>query len=96
MVYFTGIGFVNDTPPDGEAATAQPLSRTLFNPRATLGGTNLTVLFAGLTPGLVGLSQANLILPDTLPPGSTLPLVLIIDTGFSLYSSAPVDLSVAP
>jgi len=54
------------------------------------------VLFAGLSPGFVGLAQANLVLPATLPAGPTLPLVLTFDTGFTVHDSLPVDLPVAP
>jgi uncharacterized protein (TIGR03437 family) len=57
---------------------------------------DVTVLFAGLTPGLVGLSQANLVLPDELPEGPTLPLILGVDTGLFVYASAPVELPVGP
>ena len=96
IVYFTGIGFVNDMPLDGEAASANPLSQTLFRPRALLGNANLTVLFAGLTPGLVGLAQANVVMPETLPAVATLPLTLIIETSFSSYTSVPVDVPIAP
>ena len=96
VVYFTGIGFVNDPPEDGEPALADPLSRSLFTPRAAIGGTNATVLFAGLSPGFVGLAQANLMLPDVLPEGTTLPLILIIDTGFTRAQSVPVGVPVAP
>ena len=95
-VFFTGIGLVNDTPPDGVAATGTPLSRTLFTGRATLGGAALTVLFTGLAPNYVGLGQANVVLPASLPAGSTLPLVLSIDTGFAVLNSAPVNVPVAP
>jgi uncharacterized protein (TIGR03437 family) len=96
VVYFNGVGLVNDPPPDGEASTGDPLSSTLFEGRATLGGMDVTVLFAGLTPGLVGLSQANLVLPDELPEGPTLPLILGVDTGLFVYASAPVELPVGP
>ncbi len=94
IVYFTGIGLVNDPPGDGQPAAANPLSSTILLPRATLGGADVMVFFAGLSPGFVGLAQANLVLPAELPAGSTLPLVLIIDTGFSHFESVPVEIPV--
>jgi uncharacterized protein (TIGR03437 family) len=96
VVYFTGIGLVSSMPPDGEAASASPLSQTLLRASATLGGQSLTVLFAGLTPGFVGLAQANLTLPATLAAGATLPLVLSLETDFLAFRSAAVDAPVAP
>ena len=58
----------------------------------------VSVLFAGLTPGLVGLGQANIQLVDPLPPGASLTLVIEIvnDAGEALYSSKPVQIAVAP
>jgi uncharacterized protein (TIGR03437 family) len=41
-----------------------------------IGGTSLTPTFAGLTPGAVGLYQANVAVPTTLPPGLAVPLYL--------------------
>lgn len=42
--------------------------------RVSLGGRDLAPLFAGLTPGFVGLYQVNVLIPNDLPPGLRLPL----------------------
>ncbi|MEZ5391890.1 MAG: hypothetical protein R2724_03205 [Bryobacterales bacterium] len=95
VVYFTGIGFVSSMPADGDPATGNPLSQTLFRAAATLGGAETTVLFAGLTPGFVGLAQANLLLPAELPEGGALDLALRIETSVSAYASKIVSLPAA-
>jgi len=43
---------------------------------AVLNGAELPVAFAGLTPGFIGLYQANVLIPRTSPPGLNLPLSL--------------------
>ena len=47
-------------------------------------------LFAGLTPGFVGLVQFNIRLPAALPPGARLALVI----RFGANASQTVDLAV--
>jgi uncharacterized protein (TIGR03437 family) len=43
---------------------------------ATVGGANAEVLFAGLTPGSVGLAQVNLRIPAGTTPAGLVPLVV--------------------
>ncbi|MDP8979665.1 MAG: choice-of-anchor D domain-containing protein [Acidobacteriota bacterium] len=76
VVYATGIGKLSNPPRSGEAAPFNPLSTSVDLPTITLGGAPVTVLFAGLTPGYVGLVQINIQLPSSLPPGSSLPLAI--------------------
>jgi uncharacterized protein (TIGR03437 family) len=42
----------------------------------TLGGVALPVSFAGLTPGLVGVYQVNVIVPRSVPLGFDIPLTI--------------------
>jgi uncharacterized protein (TIGR03437 family) len=41
-----------------------------------IGGVEVPAGFAGLTPGFVGLYQVNVAIPQSLPPGLSLPLYL--------------------
>lgn len=90
IVFGTGIGELQNAPPSGAAAPAQPLARARLNPTVTIGGVAAESLFAGLTPGFVGLGQFNIRLPDRLPSGSSLPLIIRIGTA----SSQTVNLAV--
>jgi uncharacterized protein (TIGR03437 family) len=63
VAYLTGQGPLDNPVPTGQAAPPAPLSRALLPVQATVGDQPATVLFLGLTPGLVGVAQANLQLP---------------------------------
>jgi uncharacterized protein (TIGR03437 family) len=67
VIYGTGFGAVGSS--SGLSPVKVPLA-------VIVGGTQLAPSFAGLTPGAIGLYQANVIVPLTLPPGLALPLYL--------------------
>jgi uncharacterized protein (TIGR03437 family) len=90
VAYATGIGKLNNQPASGAGSPSSPLATAVDTPTATLGGTAVKVVFAGLTPGFIGLVQLNLQLPANLPTGS-LPLVIQSPGD----SSSPVNLAVA-
>jgi uncharacterized protein (TIGR03437 family) len=84
-VYLTGIGAVDNPVGTGLAASADPLSRPLAEVEAYVGGLFARIHFLGLTPGLAGLAQANLQVPD-LPPGDYPVLIRIGGVG----SNSPI------
>lgn len=63
VAYLTGQGAVDNAVADGAPAGASPLSRATLAASATIGGQNAVISFLGLTPGFVGLLQANLVVP---------------------------------
>jgi uncharacterized protein (TIGR03437 family) len=67
VVYSTGLGAVT---------ASGALSRTSTAVSVVIGGIEIPAVFAGLTPGSPGLYQVNATIPQTLPPGLTLPLYL--------------------
>lgn len=76
VVWTTGLGDVSNQPLTGTASPASPLAIANTNPVVTVADRTAAVQFAGLTGGFVGLAQINIQLPDMLPQGSTLPLVI--------------------
>ncbi len=85
VLYFTGVGPLDNPVADGALSPASPLSRAANPFEVRLGGQMANVLFVGLSPGFVGLGQANFQVPS-LPPGDY-PLVLTIG---GVASNAPL------
>ena len=80
ILYLTGSGEVEPGVATGEGAPGEePLARLTLPATATIGGKQAEILFLGLTPGFVGLTQANLIVPADAPVGPDVPVVLTID-----------------
>ena len=84
-IYITGGG---KTTPDGDPngtvlptgeiapSSGSPLYRTVVKPVVTIGGLNAEVLFSGLTPGMAGLYQLNVVVPAGVTPGDDVPLTI--------------------
>lgn len=68
-IFATGIGEV--------IRAADGLDRSVADVTARLGERPATLLFAGLTPGFLGLAQFNILVPDGVTAGSAVPLTLI-------------------
>ena len=75
-VYLTGIGPLDNPVPTGAAAPTSTLSRATLPVRVTIGNFDTAVQFLGLTPGFIGLAQANLVVPN-LSPGQY-PIVISV------------------
>jgi uncharacterized protein (TIGR03437 family) len=74
VIYFTGIGYISGAP-IGEPAPDFPMPSS-YPASATIGGVKAEILFVGITPGSIGLGQANIRVPG-LPSGEH-PVVLTI------------------
>jgi uncharacterized protein (TIGR03437 family) len=85
VVFATGLGAVvgsnGEAPPaDGAGAPLGTVYQTVSPVTATLGGVNAPVVFAGLTPSLVGLYQVNVQVTPAAPAGSAVPLSLSVNS----------------
>lgn len=69
VAYLTGSGPVNPPVANGAAAPLSPLAQVTSSYSATIGGAPAKVVFAGLTPGFVGLLQMNIVVPTGLAKG---------------------------
>ncbi|MBK9169752.1 MAG: hypothetical protein IPM24_20145 [Bryobacterales bacterium] len=81
QLFATGQGRVPSAPPDG--APAVGLIPTPIQPRVSLGPSFVPddhVLFSGLAPGLIGVWQINVRVPETVAPNSRVPLVVVYDS----------------
>jgi uncharacterized protein (TIGR03437 family) len=75
-IYLTGLGPTAPSVGTGQPGPSNPVAVTLTQPTVTLGGVNLSVLFSGLAPGLVGVDQINVSVPFTVPEGMSVPLAI--------------------
>ena len=88
IIYCTGLGAVSPQVEAGFAAPAAPLASTA-KPVVMIGGVSAEVAFSGLAPGLAGLYQLNVIVPENAPGGSS---QMTISAGG--ISSSPVALAI--
>jgi uncharacterized protein (TIGR03437 family) len=68
-LYLVGMGATDRTVPSGTTSPATPLANVTARPTVSIGGREAEVVFAGLTPGSVGLYQINIRTPENLPSG---------------------------
>ena len=69
QLYLNGLGAVDNRPASGEVAPSQPLATSRVLPVVTVGGRPAQVIFSGLAPGIVGLYQVNVVVPNDSPTG---------------------------
>lgn len=80
QLYGTGIGSVSNTPADGEPSPSSPLAEGQ-KPDVVINGRTIPagdVLFSGLAPGFVGLWQLNVRIPDFVPPGNSISVLVLL------------------
>jgi uncharacterized protein (TIGR03437 family) len=76
VVYLTGIGPLDHPISTGQITPGSPLSSAALSYNVTIGGQPAEILFLGLTPGFLGLAQANIVMPGVRD--GDYPLVLSI------------------
>jgi uncharacterized protein (TIGR03437 family) len=76
VIYCTGLGALDVPVAPGQPAPSSPVARVAGPVSVRIGGVEATVLFAGLTPGFVGLYQVNALVPAGVAPGNTVPVVV--------------------
>ena len=69
-IYLTGLGATDIPVPSGSPSPANPAANVLDTPVLTLNNNPVPVIFAGLTPGDVGLYQIDFQVPQPLADGN--------------------------
>lgn len=75
-IYLAGMGNTSPAVEAGVPAPSDPLPSVLIPPVVTLGGVPVSVTFAGLTPGQIGVYQINVGINRRVPSGIAVPLVV--------------------
>jgi uncharacterized protein (TIGR03437 family) len=96
VVFATGLGAVTGPngqagPADGAGAPLGTVYQTTSTVTATIGGVNAPVVFAGLTPSLVGLYQVNVAVPAGAPAGGAVPLAIGVGSAASNVVTIAVE-----
>jgi len=87
VIYATGLGQTTPSVQSGMPAPTSPLASALTAPAVTLGSANLSLLYAGLAPGEIGVYQINVKVPSNVPLGLSIPLKI---TQGSMSTSIPI------
>jgi len=75
-IYLTGLGNTVPAIEAGVAAGSFPTPVAVVAPSVRIGSQELSVQFAGLAPGQVGVFQINALVPRTVPLGMEVPLLV--------------------
>jgi uncharacterized protein (TIGR03437 family) len=75
-IYLTGMGRTNPPIDAGVPAPSDPLLPVLLEPVVRIGGADLIVTFAGLSPGQVGVYRIDAEIPGAVPLGAGQTLIV--------------------
>ncbi len=78
VIYAVGLGVVAPAVVSGDPAPSSPLASVPDNVTVTIGGQSNKPIFAGLTPGYVGLYQLNVVVPPGITPGAQVPVTVSV------------------
>ena len=87
VLYLVGMGITSPAVASGAVSPGSPLAALPSQPKVTFAGKAAQILFAGLTPGFVGLYQVNVVVPADVTPGE---LEVILTQGDSTSSTAKI------
>jgi len=76
VIYLTGLGLTSPVVVAGQPSPTSPLAWATLGTNVTLGGSALTIQYAGRVPGEVGVDQINAVVPSSVTPGMSVPLVI--------------------
>jgi uncharacterized protein (TIGR03437 family) len=77
FIYLTGMGLTWPAVDTGSPSPLDPLAEVQIEPVVTLGGSELIIEHAALTPGLAGVYEIKARVPDYVPTGQNVPLAIV-------------------
>ena len=86
VIYATGLGNTEPSAEAGQPAPSDPLPRAIIEAEVTLGGVPLMVDYAGLKAGEIGVYEIDVRVPDRVPEGMDVPLVIMQGGGSTALS----------
>ena len=89
-LYSVGLGPVDQNVGSDSVSPVSPLARTTYTVTVTIGGSNATVTYAGLTPSYVGLYQVNVQVPTGAPKGNAVAVAVTVDGQSSIPVTIPI------
>ena len=92
IIYSNGLGRVEQEVASGAAS---PQAQALLPVTVTIGGVEVPVSYAGLTPSFVGLNQVNVTLSGSVPTGDNIP-VIVKQNGIESNPNLPILVSIRP
>lgn len=91
VVYLTGMGRTFPGIEAGVPGPNDPALPALSKPTVTIGGREMGIRFAGLSPGQVGVYQIDAEVPGDTPVGTEIPLIISQDGGSTTVTLRVVD-----
>ena len=79
VLLLTGLGAVENAPPDGVLASVDALSPTVATPVVTMGDAKAQVQFSGLAPGAAGNYMVKAVVPDDALSGDAVTLMVTMN-----------------
>ncbi len=76
VIYLTGMGLTSPSVTAGMPAPMSPLAWASAATTVSLGGSQLSLQYAGMAPGEVGVYQINAVVPGSVTQGMSMPLVI--------------------
>jgi uncharacterized protein (TIGR03437 family) len=90
IIYASGLGAVNPATAAGQLGPSSPLAVVSQAVAASIGGVPATVVFAGLAPGLNGVYQLNILIPNEVQPGTR--EIVVSNAGNGSQGSVTVEI----
>ena len=98
QLFGTGAGHIPGAPPDGEAAegiiSTPAMPNVFVNSRWLNDYDPSLILFSGLAPGLIGVWQVNIIVPDYVPDSDNVLVIINMKDRFSIGQGMATTIAV--